>query len=64
MKPTHDLLLPPSPAARGVERGSRDARVAPAERLDDAAASAPCKGAEMEVSTQKEERQADAREKK
>lgn len=44
MKPTHDLLLPPSPAARGVERGSRDARVAPAERLDDAAASAPCKG--------------------
>ena len=58
------IALAPSPAEPGEERGVRDARVAPAERLDDAAASAPCKGAEMEVPTQKEEHQADAREKK
>ena len=39
----------PSPDKRGVERGIRDACVTPAERLDDAAASAPCKGVGMGV---------------
>ena len=43
----------PSPAQRGVERGIRDACVTPAERLDDAAASAPCKGVGMGVPLKK-----------
>ena len=43
----------PSPAQRGVERGIRDACVTPAERLDDAAASAPCKGVGMGVPRKK-----------
>ena len=43
----------PSPAKRGVERGIRDACVTPAERLDDAAASAPCKGVGMGVPRKK-----------
>ncbi|MEO8104186.1 MAG: endonuclease domain-containing protein, partial [Betaproteobacteria bacterium] len=41
--------LTPSPAKRGVEQGFGDACVAPAERLADAAASAPCKGVGMGV---------------
>jgi very-short-patch-repair endonuclease len=38
-----------SPAPRGVERGFRDACVAPAERLHNAVANAPCKGVGMGV---------------
>ena len=47
------IAVTPSPARRGVERGIRDACVTAAERLDDAAASAPCKGVGMGVPRKK-----------
>ena len=58
------VALAPSLAPRGVERGIRDACVTPAERLDDAAASAPSKGVGMGVGAEKSRRRTAAKENK